>query len=234
MDYVNYEKGEFRPGGNIDEFYDKLESLKLKQSQLLFWQTTSSGERKTVGCVISSYSTNNTKTSINLKGLEVENFQKQLPVFIYEDESGILFKGKYESFADDNLQVIAEEKVFFKEQRDTYRVKFHYTNVYVDLKFGQKLDFHKIKLKDITEMGFGVIVDQNMAIAFKEGMELNITKLNEVEMPIPLEGLIAHKTPTSKIKGHKKGSVLLGVKFSKPNKLLKDAITALQALNKSS
>lgn len=222
-------KNGFRVAGTLKEFYGELENLKKSQGNILIWQTSDSGERSTFDAKVFSYLANKDQTTINIKPEDsAKSFNQTLPIFIYEEEKGILFKGRYDSFVSGTLKVLADDKVFLKEKRDVARINFHYTKVLVDVIYGEKLTFKGLKLKDISEFGFGILCTESMANALKIGIELGITNLNKVEMPIVLEGVVTHKTSSDRVKGAKKGIVLVGVKFHEQSKLITKVIETLK------
>ncbi|MBT4793396.1 MAG: hypothetical protein HON90_17625, partial [Halobacteriovoraceae bacterium] len=156
-------KGTFRVAGELAQFYGELDALKKTKKTLLVWQTNAEGNRATYDGIIKSYLANKVETVINIGIENAENMATDLPIFIYEDDKGILFKGEFKHYMNGLLKIKADEKVFLKERRSCQRINFHYTSVYVNVQFSQKLDFHKIKLKDISIQGFSIFTTETMA-----------------------------------------------------------------------
>jgi hypothetical protein len=221
-------KDEFRLAGTLKEFYGELETLKKVKSKFLLWQTDDKGKRHTFEAIMQSYLANKDQTIITLKPEPGKSFDKTRPFFIYEEVKGMLFKGNYENFVNDVLRILADDKVFLKEKRSVFRVNFHYTKVFVNLKYGNKIDFEHIKLKDISEYGFGLLCNETMARALVVGVELGITNINGLEMPTRLDGIITHKVSSEKVKGAKKGLTLVGVKLNQQSKLIGKVIKTLK------
>jgi hypothetical protein len=224
-------KDEFRLAGTLKEFYGELENQKKAKSKILLWQTDANGKRSTCEAIMQGYLANKDQTTITLKPESGESFDQKLPFFIYEEKKGMLFKGRYENFVNGILRVLAENKVFLKEKRLVSRVNFHYTKVFVNIQYGKKIDLQHIKLKDISEFGFGLLCTESMAKALTLGVELGIKSINGIEMPDGLDGIITHKTSSNKVKGTKGGLKLVGVKFDKQSKLIGKVI---KTLNESS
>lgn len=218
--------GDFRPAGTLKEFYGVLDNLKIKSDSFLCWQTNIIGKRKTFHGKLRSYLANKITTTIDLE-VSVEDFKgadKSLTIYLYEQDKGLLLKANYDSYVNGNLKLIADEKVLLREKRQQQRVLFQYTPVYVDIMYGDKISFNKIKLRDIHDEGFGIICTESMTKGLIPGIEVNITKINNIEMPIEIKGQIVHKTETEKVRGQKKGNFLVGVKLNQKSKLLQKVI----------
>lgn len=214
--------GDFRPAGTLKEFYGVLDNLKIKNDAFLCWQTSPQGKRKTFKGKLRSYLANKITTTIDLE-VSTQDFKgvdKGLTIYLFEEDKGLLLKSKYDSFINGNLKLIADEKVLLREKRMNQRVLFQYTPVHVDLVYGDKIPFTKIKLRDIHESGFGLICTESMTKGLIPGIEINLTKINGIEMPIEIKGNIVHKTETEKVRGQKKGNFLVGVKLNQKSKLL--------------
>ncbi len=218
----------FRPAGAVTEFYGQLEQLSKAEEKVLVWQTNTKEERTTVYSTIKSYLASKDNTIINISLQDDTKLAQELPVFIYDESNGVLFKGSVEHQINKTVKIKAFDNVFLKENRSVRRVNFQYTKVMVDITYGKKLNFHGLRLKDISENGFSIWVNSKMAQGFKKNIEVNLDLINNIEIPIELEGMIVHKTSGEKVMGGRKEAVLIGVKFHQKSKLIKKVITVLE------
>ena len=147
---------------------------------------------------------------------------------MYAKEDGFLLKGKFQRQDRDFYVILMDENVFLREKRKTDRFQFQYTKIYTDVLYGEKISFQGLLLKDISEDGYGLLMNEAKSKAFVEGMQLGITKISTIELPRPLNGSIVHKTLT-KDKGEERLNIVrLGVKFHKPSKLINHIKKAMQ------
>lgn len=210
----------FRQAGTLNEFYEELDAIVANCKSTLVWQTDREGKRVKLKTRIISYKLEIDQTLIMLPLGEVESFKKKLDYFIYDEKDGILFKGRFLRNDQERVILRADENVFLREKRVFHRVYFQYTKVYVDVSYGQKLEFHSLLLKDISEDGYGLLITGAMSKALLAGMTLGITKIHSIKLPRPLEGKIIHSTILEEDEDPKRTKVKLGVKFHKKSKLI--------------
>ncbi len=219
--------GDFRPAGSLKEFYDELEIIKKNKSRVLVWQKVNSNKRTTYYGIMKSYLANKIKTSINLEIEDAIKFDKGSEIFIYVEELGLLFKGQYDSFVNNSLKIVAEDKVLLKEKRENQRMVFNYTKVLVDILLEGKIPFNNVKLKDITELGIGLICNEKLMKGLKKGMGVEITSINSVQLPQTISGEIVHRSKPSKHNRIASGHYQIGVLYQKPSKLIKKVMDTL-------
>lgn len=214
-------KDSFRQAGALSEFYTQLQSIIHRCEDILIWQMGEDGKRVKLNAKIVAYRPDSHQTLITIASVQLNLLKKRLGIFIYDERQGILFKGKFLRNEGEDLVLRADENAYLRENRYSSRLCFQYTKVFVDLKYGDKIDFHDILLKDISEDGFGLLLPESMAKAFIVGMNLGITKLNSIILPRPLAGKIIHRTIMEKNDDPKKTKVKLGVKFHQKSNLIK-------------
>ena len=220
-------KDSFRQAGALTEFYGQLETIIKRCQDILIWQTDEQGKRVKQTARVVSYSANEDQTLINLGADSFDAFKKKLNIFIYDEDDGILFKGKFLRYDQKLLVLRADENVFLREKRHFDRWHFQYTKVFVDVQYGGRIDFHDLLLKDISEDGYGLMVTESKSKALLVGMELGITKIHNIELPRPLEGKIIHRSVLEQHEDPKRTKIKLGVKFNKKSKLVNLVMKAM-------
>ena len=210
----------YRIAGTLKEFYKQLDLLSGKNNEILIWQNQNDGQRKKILATLDSYLIDSTQAYINLKISEKIQLDKQLEIFIYAQTDGILFKGYYESFVNNSLKISAHDKVLLREKRSEDRLNFHYTSVQVNIIYQQKLEFKAIRLKDISELGFGILCNEVKAKAFEVGADLALSSIGKVQLPMSLQGKIKHITSSKKVVGVKNDLFYIGVELDQPSKLV--------------
>lgn len=223
-------KDAFRQAGTVNEFFGELESISINQTDLLVWQTDVTGKRNKINAKITSYKNEAEQTLIVLSSPELDKLKKKLSYYIYDEKQGILFKGNWLRHEHHDAVLRADDNVFIREKRETQRLYFQYTKVFVDVKYGSKIDFHGVLLKDISEDGYGLLVTESMSKALLVGMELGITKLNSIDFPRPLNGKIVHRTILAQKDDPKQTKVKVGVKFNKRSKLIELVRKAMEEI----
>lgn len=221
-------KENFRPAGTVTEFYGELDSMIKNKRELLVWQTDHQGKRIKINANIITYKTDHWQTLITINSSSLDKLKKRFTFFMYAKEDGFLLKGKFQRQDRDFYVILMDENVFLREKRKTDRFQFQYTKIYTDVLYGEKISFQGLLLKDISEDGYGLLMNEAKSKAFVEGMQLGITKISTIELPRPLNGSIVHKTLT-KDKGEERLNIVrLGVKFHKPSKLINHIKKAMQ------
>lgn len=209
----------FRLAGELKEFYGELDQISKDNSVLTVWQVIQ-GKRNILNGVITSYLANSKQTVINMQLEPDSEVNKGFPIFLYEEQHGILFKGEYDQFAKGTLRLYADNRVFLKEKRLIRRLNFFYTKVTCSVLLGGKIEFKDLRLKDINEGGFGIVTNEKVAKGFIQGLEISLVKISSIELPVEIKGTVAHNTPTAQVKGYKKGKYLIGVKLNQKSKLI--------------
>ncbi len=208
---------EFRDDVEIERFYGLLEKIKKNNQEILLWQSSDDGTKIKFPVTLKSYIINKISVTISLSisGKEFSQLNKDNIIYLYEEDEGVLFKGKYESWVNGLLKISPDPKVLIKEKRSSDRQNFYYTKVFADFLYGKKLNFNQIRIKDITSFGIGLLVSEKIATGLTIGVESDIKAIHGIELPKPIEGRITHKTSTAKVKGYKAGQVLVGIQFAK-------------------
>lgn len=213
-------KESFRQAGTINEFHEELETIVKRSKDILIWQTDQQGKRVKVGARILNFKIEPQQTLITVASAGMDNLKKKLDYFIYDEADGILFKGNFLRADLKNAVLRVDDNVFLKEKRMASRHYFQFTKVFVDVNYGERLNFHNLLLRDISEDGFGLLITGAMSKALLEGMTLGLIKIHSVELPRPLEGKIIHRTVLEENEDPKMTKVRLGVKFHKKSKLV--------------
>lgn len=216
---------EFRLAGNIEEFLNQLESLKGHSKNLLIWQSSKQKKSK-LKASFKSVETQTDRMIVSIVLEDIISFIQKDPIFIYDEKLGLLFKGQYEFCVNKNLKLAVDDKVYLKEKRKHTRHAFHYTKVEGHLNY-QGINIGNLLIKDINELGAGVIASKTITDKLKVGLEVALTHIHVVELPRPITAKIVHITPYKKVRGLGKDAFLLGIKFTKKSKLIDKVVKAL-------
>ena len=83
----------FRPAGTLSQFLTDLKSSKVNEGSLMVWQTVK-GKKKVLKGSYSSHKKEKDKTVVNIHLEKNHSFDKDSPIYLYEEVNGILFKGE--------------------------------------------------------------------------------------------------------------------------------------------
>ncbi|MAZ49669.1 MAG: hypothetical protein CME65_14000 [Halobacteriovoraceae bacterium] len=204
----------FRPAGTLSQFLTDLKSSKVNEGSLMVWQTVK-GKKKVLKGSYSSHKKEKDKTVVNIHLEKNHSFDKDSPIYLYEEVNGILFKGEYSYYVNQNLKLIIDEKVFLKEKRKSPRFGFHYSDVKIELEYQKKT--YEFKLKDVSDLGYSIELKHKIAEHFKVTQPINLLSVHGVNLPKAIGGSIVYiqKSPHKWSKGHS----IIGIKFNRKSKL---------------
>ena len=216
----------FRVAGEVQEFYEELDQLTADMAQVLIWQTDIQEERTAVKANFVSYEGSSDGTLINIMPITPVIFDESIPFYIYEESQGILFKGKYDSREKKVYKIKADDKVFLKERRKARRLYFQYNDIRVDIKSNGKT-YRKCKLLNISDAGYGMKISPELASTLIGGSEVELVGIHSIKLPESVVGKVIHSTPTEEIKNIDNGAFVIGLRFIRPNMLLKKVFAEL-------
>lgn len=224
----------FRVAGTLNEFLSDLEILKNTEHSLIVWQNDARGKKNIFDGKYQSFTQDKDKTIINIKLDKNYTFEKDNPVYIFEKDKGILFKGRYEYCINCVLNVLADNRVFLREKRIKSRFYFNYTKVKTNINITiepDKIINLSVNIRDISPEGFAFRYDKNKSKIFSPGMQVELANIGGIELPRSLAGELRHISNYKDV-GALAGSdtVVVGVKFTNPSKLIKKVIEAVKEL----
>lgn len=86
----------FREAGTFKEFIKDLEILKHTEHELIIWQNDANDEKQIYNGSFESWNKEKDRLFINVNFEDSVSFEKDNPIYIFEKDNGILFKGRYE------------------------------------------------------------------------------------------------------------------------------------------
>ncbi len=204
----------FRPAGTLKQFLSDLKSSKDNKKSLMVWQTVKDKKHLLRG-TYSSHSKNKEKTIVNIELDKNHSFDQGQPIYLFEEVNGILFKGEYQFYVNQNLKLVIDDKVFLREKRKSNRFAFHYSNVSVAVKYSNA-DF-EFSLKDVSDKGYSILVASRIAKSFIADNDIDLMGVHGIKLPREIKGKIVHVTKSP----HKAESnkSIVGIKFNKKSKL---------------
>ena len=204
----------FRPAGTLSQFISDLKASKKNKNSLMVWQTVK-GKKHVLRGTFASLKKDKDITVVNIALEKNHSFDKESPIFLYEESNGILFKGEYSFYVNLNLKLVIDDKVFLREKRKSSRFGFHYSDVTILVKYDNKL--MECNLKDVSELGYAFQVKHKLASVYKPGETIELAEVHGIKLPKTISGKIVHvgKSP------HKwsKDMTIVGVKFNRKSKL---------------
>ncbi len=213
---------EFRLAGDIKDFHGLLDNIKKNKLALLLWQNNEEQIRYKIQVSIKSFIFNKQGISItlNVPPREFSLMNKENPIFLFSEESGVLFKGSYDNWINGLLKITPDPKVLVRENRSFERSIFQYVKITTTLTKEDGEVLGHFKLKDISASGFSVVILSDYTEKIKTGRNYFLASLSDIDTDFLPPCRLVHKTSGKKLKNLKANQTLLGFMFNQPSDVL--------------
>lgn len=183
-------------------------------------------------CVLDSLSFVKDDLYINL--LLEDEISVEENFYFYNEKFLILFKGEVDASEEKRLRIKVTDKKYLKEKRKFKRVEFNTLQIKIQIstKTKSKNDNnrkHEVMISNISEDGVAFLIPRSQSLIFQEDSALILDKIEKIKLPEEIIGMIKHVTLMEQNQdGSGNSQFMVGVRFNKPSKLLKDVINEVR------
>jgi hypothetical protein len=220
-----------RNSAGNSENITRLLDLQLKLIPLLCW-TNVDDERSTTGVMITEVNPDVSSIFIKVTMQKPIPLEKEQPVFFYDEEGDILFKGLAKKRKGKVAYFKLDENIMFRENRNYPRQYFTDRSTTVTyFTYFQQLESSKEEkspLLDIGEGGMSFKVPAGQGTNFELGDRVTLTKLNVITFPQEIKGKIVHISPFKEESFSQQKSLKVGVQFDNESRIIGEVMQVLK------